>query len=206
MRNVFKSTFFKCTSLLLVLMVVFGGTLAFLNDIWYVSPETRTARAIQKVYGEMVEFDTIFDIDNQDYNDQTLTEEQIPTIISATGRINKIYSIGSDTLFQTTGYQGYKGGSITLWVKVVSNDGRLVIEKVLLENFDKQTLMSKLDGNYYGNFLLDITDAYSLGQGFTTSSSGGEFSNPVSGATYSANAANNAVNCVINYFGLGGLR
>ena len=54
MRNVFKSTFFKCTSLLLVLMVVFGGTLAFLNDIWYVSPETRTARAIQKVYGGLL--------------------------------------------------------------------------------------------------------------------------------------------------------
>ena len=206
MRKVLNSTFVKCASLLLVLMVVFGGTLAFLNDLWYVSPETRTARAIQKVYGEMVEFNTIFDIDNQNYNDQSLTESELPMIISSNGRINKIYSIGNDTLFQATGYQGYKGGSITLWVKVISNQGRLVIDKVLLENFDKQTLMSKLDGNYYGNFLVDITDAYSLGQGFTTSSNNGEFSNPVSGATYSANAANNAVNCVINYFGLGGLR
>lgn len=205
MRNDFKTTFIKCVSLLLILMVVFGGLLAFLNDLWYVSPDTRTARAIQKVYGEMVEFDTIFDVDNENFNDQTLTELQKPLIITETGRINKIYQIESDMLFQATGYQGYKGGTITLWVKVVSNQGRLVIDKVLLENFDKQTLMSKLDGNYYGNFLLDITDAYSLGQGFTSTNGNGEFSNPVSGATFSANAGNNAVNCVINYFGLGGI-
>ena len=73
------------------------------------------------------------------------------------------------------------------------------IEKLLLENFDKQTLMSKLGNEYYSRFnLTDVTTAYEQGSFFSTDSSSG-ISNPVSGATYSANAACNAVNCVIEY-------
>ena len=198
--NFFKSTFFRCTALLLSLTVLFGGILAVLNDVLYVSPTERTQRAIQKVYGEIVEFDTIFDIDNKEFNDDTLSDQEKTLIITEDGRINKIYQVGTDLLFQSTGYKGYKGGTITVWVQVSSQNERLTIEKVLLENYDKQTLMSKLDSNYYGKFLVDVTDAYKNGLSFTTSGSG-EFSNPVSGATYSAIAGNNAVNCVLRYLG-----
>ena len=198
--NFFKSTFFRCTALLLSLTVIFGGILALLNDLLYVSPEERTKRAIQKVYGQSVEFTTIFDIDNEEFNDDKLSDQEKVLIISEDGRINKIYQVGTDLLFQSTGYKGYKGGTITVWVQVSSQNDRLTIEKVLLENYDKQTLMSKLDSNYYGKFLVDVTDAYKNGLFFTTSGSG-EFSNPVSGATYSANAGSNAVNCVLRYLG-----
>ncbi len=198
--NFFKSTFFKCTALLLCLTVIFGGILALLNDVLYVSPEERTNRAIQKVYGKSVEFTTIFDIDNENYNDDKLSDVEKELIISEEGRINKIYQIGNDLLFQSTGYKGYKGGTITVWVQISNQNDTLTIQKVLLENYEKQTLMSKLDSNYYKKFLIDVTDAYKNGLFFTTSGSG-DFSNPVSGATYSANAGNNAVNCVLRYLG-----
>ena len=80
-------------------------------------------------------------------------------------------------------------------------DGKKVIDKVIMDGYDKQTLMSKLDGGYYGKFTLtDVTDSYNKGDFFTTQT-GKENSNPVSNATKSANAGNNAVNCVIKYLG-----
>ena len=62
--------------------------------------------------------------------------------------------------------------------------------------------MSQLKSSYYDNFLVDVTTAYENGQAFTTEKDKGEFSNPISGATKSATAGNNAVNCVIKYLGV----
>ena len=116
--------------------------------------------------------------------------------------INKIYIIdgGKDILFQTTGYHGYKEGTITLWVKVsVSEDNIYSIDKVVLEGYEKQTLMSKLGSDYYGRFLLsDVTEQYRSGKLFSATDKDKEY-NAVSGATYSATAGNNAVNCVLKY-------
>ena len=54
-------------------------------------------------------------------------------------------------LFQAVGFNGYKGGTITVWVKVAIDKAtdKSNIEKVLLESYDKQTLMSKLNNDYY---------------------------------------------------------
>ena len=99
--NFFKSVAFRCITVLLVLAVVFGGTLAILNDVLYVSPEERTARAIKSVYGVEMEYETILDVDAND------------TAISYDfGTINKIYEIKQDgenydILFHTTGFNGY---------------------------------------------------------------------------------------------------
>ena len=60
--------------------------------------------------------------------------------------------------------------------------------------------MSKLGNDYYNTFLVDATDAYLNGQDFSTEQ-GEPLVNLVSGATKSANAGNNAVNCVIKYLG-----
>ena len=59
-KNFIKSDWFRCIAVLLALAVVLGGTLAILNDVLYVSPEERTARAIKKIYGENKEY-TIMD-------------------------------------------------------------------------------------------------------------------------------------------------
>ena len=61
--------------------------------------------------------------------------------------------------------------------------------------------MSKLTSSFYGNYnLTDVTSAYESGELFTTDVNAPN-SNPITGATKSANAANNAVNCVISYLG-----
>ncbi len=179
-------------------MLFSGSSITILADLLYVSPEMRTARAIKKIYGEEKEYSVVLDVDSKDENKNTAIE------YDGVGKINKIYNItdNGDILFQTTGYKGYKNGTITLWIKVVNTNEKYSIEKVLLEKYEKQTLMSKLSGEFYGGFkLTDVTEAYNDGSLFTATDKNAENYNPVSGATYSATAAANAVNCVIKYLG-----
>ena len=200
MKNFFKSEWFRCVAVLLVLAVTLGGLLAILSDVLYVSPEERAGRAIKKIYNSEMTYKTELDID--------LFAEHSP-IEYDFGQINKIYKVEGaddnhyDMLFQAVGFNGYKGGTITVWVKVAVDEttDKSNIEKVLLESYDKQTLMSKLTNDYYAKFnLKDVTNAYQNGELFTSNTSHVN-SNPVSGATYSADAGINAVNCVITYIG-----
>lgn len=198
-KKIFNNVWFKCISVLLVIAVVLGGLLAILNDVLYVTPEERTGRAIKKIYNQDKEYSIVLDVDNADENINKAIEYDF-------GKINKVYIVGDstaqtyDTLFQVTGFNGYKNGTITLWVQVEHGESADVIKKVVLENYDKQTLMGKFNDDYYDTFLVDVTKAYKEGKSFTTES-GSDLTNLVSGATYSANAGNNAVNCVIKYLG-----
>lgn len=178
-----KNIWFRCIAVLLVISLISGGLLAILNDVLSVSSDERTSRAIKKIYGETVSFETVLDVDHGG-----------TAIEYDKGKIEKIFKIGEDTLFRSTGYNGYKNGTITLWVKITMNNGTYKIDKVVLESYEKQTLMSKLNNGYYDNFLKDVTTTY-----FTIDTGSGEYSNPVSGASKSATAGVNAVNCVIEY-------
>ena len=204
----FNSVWFKCVSVLLILTIVLSGALTMLNDVLYVSATERTDRALKKIYGVIPNYTTTLDVDSlEDQVNKSAIYYNLDSDDEFEGAINKIYVIGDengehDKLFQSVGFKGYKGGSITVWVRVkYLDDGSKKIEQVLLQEYDKQTLMSKLNSSYYNKFLVDITDAYKNGNAFTTESGKGQFTNPVSGATYSANAGNNAINCVIAYVG-----
>lgn len=183
----YKTVWFKCVACLLLIAVISGALLAILNDMLYVSPETRTARAIEKIYGEQMT-----------YEDKTVEKEY-----DGMGKINKIYEISNgDLLFQTTGYKGYKNGTITLWIKVVNSEEIYSIDRIVLQSAEKQTLMSKLTGDFYENFnLADITEEYESRNFFSATEKSAKNYNPVSGASFSAQAAANAVNCVIKYLG-----
>lgn len=201
MKKLFNNDWVRSISVLLILAVFLGGLLAVLSDVLYVAPEERAERAIKKIYGSTMNYEIELDIDvNSD--SQPIEYEM--------GKINKIYKVqtenesGYDLLFQSVGYNGYKGGTITVWVQVSVNEttSTYAINKVLLESYEKQTLMSKLSSDYYQKFCLeDVTTAYKNNELFTTASDSVN-SNPVSGATYSANAGINAVNCVIKHIGL----
>ena len=185
MNKLFSSLWFKCITVLLVISVVLGGLLAVANDVFYVSPEERTSRAIKKIYGEDKQYEVIIDVDTLENGYDC----------GDIGTVNKLFIVGDKTsesfdyLFQTTGKQGYKGGSITVWVQVNVSNGTLAISKVVQESYEKQTLMSKITQGWYDNFNGPINDS----NGFDTTI------NPVSGATYSAQAGCNAINCVIEY-------
>lgn len=210
MAKLLKSVWFRCITTLLVIILFSGVSISILSDVLYVSPQERTDRGIVKVYGSLVKYDTVFDIDNEKFNDDTLTEEQKSLIIYQTGRINKIYTVGDtwsnsyEYLFQSIGYNGFKNGTVTVWVKVLYTSGTYSITQVLLESNKNQSLINNLGGDYYSNFELeDVTLSWKNGEFFTANKSDKNSVNynPVSGATYSANAGNNAVNCVINYIG-----
>ncbi len=192
MKKLFSNIWFRCISVLLIIALVLGGILTLLNDLLFVSPLERSMRAIKKIYGEEKEFSIVIDTDS---DDETINS---PIEFEEYGTINKIYKVQNgnsfDLLFRSTGIGGYKNGTITLWVQVVYQDNQEKIQKVILEGFEKQTLMSKLDGSFYDNYLTDISDDY-----FVENKDEQGLLNPVSGATYSATASNNAVNCIIAY-------
>ncbi len=199
----FKSAWFKCTACLLTIFLIAGGGLAILSNVLYVSPEERTARALNKIYDFEITLDAdsiIVDVDGQD-------ESKANKINTPYGDINKIFKVDEvkdddsyDLVFQSTGKNGYKGGTITLWITVkYQKDAPVEIDKVILEDNTKQTLMSKLTGEFYNNFS-DLSEDYKNGKLFTSDSSDTEnVKNVVSGASMSANAACNAVNAVVSY-------
>lgn len=206
----FKSVWFRCVATLLLIMLASGVAISVLSDVLYVSPDERTMRAIKKIYGSEVSYQTVFDVDSDKNDDYLLDSEKSLIFYGNEGRINKIYIVGDtssssyDLLFQSVGYQGYKGGSITVWVKVKVST-TYDIDKVVLAGYEKQTLMSKLGDSFYNGFKLnDIKGAYDNGN-FFTANAGSQLSNPIAGATYSVNAGVNAVNCVIKYVGQGGI-
>lgn len=192
MTKIFKNVWFRCIFTLLIIAVISGGLLSVLNDVLYVSSEERTERAIAKIYGEKVTVDEIV-------LDASADEDKITYDF---GSINKIYKIGNDVLFQSTGFNGYKNGTVTLWIKVTESNGIYSLNKIVLEDYTKQTLMSKFGADYYDGFVLtDVTAAYKNGEGLFSTSTENENHNPNTGATYSATAHCNAVNCVIKYLG-----
>lgn len=202
MAKFFKSTWFRCISTLLVIILFSGSSISILSDVLYVSPEERTMRGIIKVYGTAIDYDTVYDVDNADYSLEDLPTKQQALIKQDQGEITKIYKVGNDELlFQSIGFGGFKNGTVTLWVRVKIQNDKYSIEQVVLETNKSQSLINNLKGSYYANFeLTDVTDAWKKGELFTTEK-GQVNSNPVAGATYSANAGNNAVNCVIKYVG-----
>ena len=201
--NFFKSVWFKCACCLLSIFLIAGGSLAILSNLLYVSPEERTTRALDKIYDFEITLsanDFILDVDGED-------EEKKKEISTPYGEISKILKVDKDKednaydlVFQATGNNGYKGGTITLWITInYQNDLATKIDKVILESNTKQTLMSKLTGEFYNNFT-DLSEDYKNGKIFTPDSDDKEnIKNVVSGATMSANAGCNAVNAVIFY-------
>ena len=180
-KQFFKSQAFKCIIVLLIIALVAGGLLAILNDVLFVTEEERTMRAIEKVYGKEMQYEELI------YSSNVLENEF--------GTINKLYKLeNGNYLVQTTGGQGYKGGTITVWVVLATEYGDFAgIEKVVLESYEKQTLMSKLTYDVYSAHNDEITgDVY-----FTTSGDGIKVL--ISGATLSTNALNNAVDCALQF-------
>ena len=200
MKKLTNNVWFKCISFLLILSALLSGILAVLNTVLFVPPEERTERALQKIYGEARTIDDIIlDVDNGD-EAYTLTD---------CGKINKIYKIGNDTLFQAVGEKGFNNGTVTLWINVTENNGKLVISKVVLDSSVGQSFIGSLSAAFFDGFLVDVTESYEKGK-FTANpllkDNADVNFNPVSGASNSGNAACNAVNTVLHYINQGGAK
>lgn len=201
MNKFFNNIWFKCISTLLIIALFSGGLLSILSDVLYVSAEERTSRAVKKLYnGIEQQYQVILDADSIDSNTNS-------PILFDNGQITKIFMVGEktsgdyDLLLQSTGNEGFKNGTITVWVKVNVNTllNTTKIVTVLLDSYDKQTLMSQLGGSYYDSFLIDISDKYDKLFTSNKNDTSENYKNIVTGATKSANAGCNAVNNVIKY-------
>lgn len=204
--NLFKSVWFKCITTLLLIILISGVGIAILSFLWEVSPEERTGRALQKIYGrEVASSEYVIEFDRETMNDEDGRYSY------DFGVIDKIFIVGKDDtdmtvdtnydiLFKTTGGEGYKGGTVTMWIKVVINGANKKIDKVIIDSYDKQTLMSQLGSNYTNAFLIDISNNYDT-YFYSKDNKYVENKklNPVTGATKSAQAGCNAVNCVIEF-------
>lgn len=196
-----KSLWFKCTVVLLSIAVIAGGLLAVLNNVLAVSDKERTTRAIQSIYGKEMDYEIIKEYDKTLFADTGDVKYQ--KYENEYGEIKNVYKINNDNnsvdyLFKSTGINGYKGGTITLWIKVSVENNSYKISSIVMESFDKQTLMSKLDANYYEGFYKDITNEmqnyFTADEKDTTNTK-----NIATNATKSSRAGANAVNCVIKY-------
>ena len=197
MKSFFAKPYIKCVFVIFIIATLLGGLLALLNDLLFVTAEERTMRAVKKIYGKEMNYSIELDVD---VDGEAITYQEF-------GSISKIYLVGNNTateydmLFKSTGINGFKGGKVTCWTQVKFANGKYSIERVILESFDKQTFMSKLGDSYYKNFnLVDVTKEYNDGKIFSATDENMIY-NPVSGATKSATAGNNAINCVLKYLG-----
>ena len=148
-REFFSSASFKSIVVLILIAVVLGGALSILNDVLYVSAEEEVNRAIKKIYGREIgweekELDAEFS-SNDDY-----------------GEINTVYLLeDGNYLVQSTGADGYKKGTVTLWVVLSFDGGQLKgIEKISYAGNQSQSLMSKFGDEQYKKYLEDFDGGY----------------------------------------------
>ena len=184
-KQFLKSEAFKCIVVLLAIALVAGGLLAILNDLLAVSAEERTMRAIESVYGQQLEYETL------EYDAADLTNDY--------GSIDQAYLLENGAyMLRSTGGDGYKNGTVTLWVILSpSDDGALGIYKVVVEEYAKQTLMSQFGDSFYAVYTAHNSELADGDVWFSVDSSG--IQNTQAGATMSSRAINNAVNCAL-YF------
>ncbi len=187
-KQFFNSTAFKSIVVLLCIVLVCGTILAIANDLFYVSDEELLQRAISKVYGEKVEA-VKQDIKQSD-------------AVANYGIVNEVYHIPSDGnyLLKVTGKDGFNGGTVTLWIKADFKGEKQFggIGKVVVDSSAKQTFMSKFSKDFYEEYTKH-NDKITGDFLFNNSSGDKQIGNITSGATYSSNAHNNAVNAALLY-------
>ncbi len=171
-RQFLKSHTFRCILTLLCIALISGGLLAVLSGVLHVTEEEKTARAIKAIYGKDMDYSAV-------------------TVPDGYEKIGGCFLLSDGNyLCKATGGDGYKNGTVTLWVVARFDDGVFSgLGKVAVESYDKQTLMSNFNENYF--------KVYDGGEShFSTD---GENKAVLSGATKSSRAINNAVNAVLDF-------
>ena len=190
-KEFFKSKTFLCIVVLLCIALVAGALLSIMNDLLYVSAEERVARTIKSIYGKEMAYTVVYDIaqeaekapEEQVYYDYTGYDRNHNAVEKA-GKIENVYLLSDGNyLVKATGALGYKQGTVSVWCVAEFADGHFTtLRDVSVAGYDKQTLMSK--------FTKSVLSGYTGTE---------EFNQVVSGASYSSDAMNNALNAALSY-------
>ena len=190
-KEFFKSKTFRCIVVLLCIALVAGALLSIMNDLLYVSDEERVARTIKTIYGKEMEYTVVYDIAQEtekapeeqvyyDYSGRDRNQDEV----EKAGKIENVYLLSDGNyLVKASGSQGYKQGTVSMWCVAEFEEGKFVgLRDVSIAGYDKQTLMSK--------FTKSVLSGYTGKE---------EFNQVVSGASYSSDALNNALNAALSY-------
>ena len=163
-----KSKTFKCILVLLCIALVSGALLSILNDLLKVTEEERVSRTIKGIYGTEVKYEVV---------DTGFSTEK--------GKVESVYRLqDGNYLIKSTGYEGYKQGTVTVWLVAYFTEGVYTgIDNVQVADYEKQTLMSKFTDKELAKYK-GKEDSYKV---------------IVGGATKSSNAINNAVNTAVSF-------
>ncbi len=175
-KQFFKSNVFKCIAALLCVLLVSGVFLTLMNALMHVSDAERLDRAINKIYGRPVNKTAVA---VADYN--------------SNATINEAYHITDDGnyLIKATGKGGFDNGTITCWVVVEVDGGKISgIGKVVVDSNKGQTQMAELKDSFFNKFSTGYYENiyYTTDDGFV-----------VTNSTKSSNAVCNAVNGALDF-------
>lgn len=189
-KQFLKSKTFSALLVLLCIALVAGGLLAILNDVLAISDSDRIKSAIENIYGESV-----------DYTETELSEE---LRTNEYGEVINIYLLSDGNyLIKSMGKDGYKNGTVTLWLVAKYTEGEFVgLGSIAVAGNEKQTLMGDFKAKYFNIFTSAdvLNDNY-----FTVEGTGESIKQVKSGATFTSRAVNNAVNACLYYIrGKGG--
>lgn len=173
-KQFFKSTSFKCIITLLCVLLVSGIFLTVMNSLLKVTDEERFARALNKIYGKSV-----------------TTEKVAVEQYSSDATIDEAYKVLDDGnyLIKATGKGGFDNGTVTCWIVVVVDKGKVTgIDKVIIDSNKSQSYISNISDKFLDGFKNYKGTNFDPEVGFVKT-----------GATYSAGAICNAVNAAIKY-------
>lgn len=157
-----------------------------------VDREEREIRAVEFIYGagaDGIEIPV----------DKTFSE-------SAYGAAEQAYLLkDGNYLIQSTGYNGFKNGTVTLWTALACTgnaaDGTLIfhgIKNVTMDSSRKQSYIFRVKNAFYSEFTLHDEEVLQ-GKRFSASRDGNIY-NLAAGASHSSAAINNAVNAALVWF------
>ena len=130
-KQFFKSTTFKCLITLLCVLLVSGIFLTVMNSLLKVTDEERFARALNKIYGKSV-----------------TTEQVAVAQYNSDATIDDAYKVLDDGnyLVKATGKGGFDNGTVTCWVVVVVEKGKITgIDKVVIDSNKSQSYISNIN-------------------------------------------------------------
>ena len=181
-KEFFKSTAFKCIAVLLSILLVCGILLTIFNSLFFVSDEEKLARAISKVYGESVAYETQEINKTYDIKAADILE------------VHEITTYEGDYLLKVKGKDGYGGGSVTCWVNVhAEGEGEtaeIKVKKIVIDSNVGQSYISKISSGALGSLVNKQEN-----EGFTSFDTDGI----KTGASFSMNAISNAANAALTY-------
>lgn len=190
----FKSNAFKCIAALLCILLISGAFLTIAYAFLEVTAGERLQRAIKKIYGTSV---TVYGADDKQITDKDTDPKGIlaQPVTVGYSQIEQLYRIVLDNeenyLVESTGKQGYGGGTVTCWVA-------LEFEETTVTGIKKVTVSSSKGQSFIGKITQDMLDSFTKdfdGESeFTTED--GYLS---AGASASSNAICNAVNGAVKY-------